>query len=511
MCRHRLGNTLRIISAAAVSTLLLGGIASAYEWKEDQSFYSRTFGYIVKYDIILPDGYTNYWRYPVLYLLHDRGVDYTSWRTNSALTNLVGGRAMIIVLPNGSNSWYEGLWFTCITGDVRQNVEATYATSPIRGVGGIGMGGYGAFLMGGLFTNLPSYWRVHSCSSMSGLFVEPSVSLALDGVVTQPTNILAERLSTNVTCQIPLFFDCGSNDFTNVWATDAYDLTQRNTSVYYELIRYGRGDGTNLFYRVPPGAHDWDYWNSNMPFHLDFHQRVFDTYPTIVVTSHVSGASITTSNPTVRVAGLVLARGGLSNIAWRLEANGGAQTGSAIGSNDWYADIPLRSGRNDLTFTATTSGGTSEWTSISLFKRNMIFRVRRVKVSKKQLTAKTSDITYGDGDSLLVAGDTNRIFSLDAFSYCLTSTYWKRANANIVSYHEHSSNTVVTVKVNGKAQKDYITYSIRARKSAPTNFFSGIQFLSNITLQTELGTYGDGTNLTLDAKGRFRYKGPWIF
>ncbi len=111
------------------------------------------------FNLILPldyDASTD--RYPVLYLLHGYGDDNTAW---SYMTNLSGYAAhhrLIIVMPDGSKSWYvnsaadpKAKFEDYIMKDLIGYVDSHYRTIPLRGnraIAGLSMGGYGAAFLG---------------------------------------------------------------------------------------------------------------------------------------------------------------------------------------------------------------------------------------------------------------------------------------------------------------------------------------------------------------------------
>lgn len=130
---------------------------------ETVEFYSPAVGRMMKFDIVFP---RDYWqsdkRYPVLYLLHGYMQNYTVWGRNLAAgfyaRNLDD---LILVLPDGGNSWYvnyavneEGQinnWEDHIVEDVIGYVDNNFRTEARRegrAISGLSMGGFGAFALG---------------------------------------------------------------------------------------------------------------------------------------------------------------------------------------------------------------------------------------------------------------------------------------------------------------------------------------------------------------------------
>src|SRR3954447_22092217 len=64
---------------------------------------SRAMAGTQKVDVLLPRGYdrSGRTRYPVLYLLHGAGGDYTTWVKRDHVANLIGSLPVIAVMPDG--------------------------------------------------------------------------------------------------------------------------------------------------------------------------------------------------------------------------------------------------------------------------------------------------------------------------------------------------------------------------------------------------------------------------
>ena len=111
----------------------------------------------MKYNIVLPESYeSSSERYPVLYLLHGLTSNYVAWSRMG--TSFYAGvvRDLIIVMPDGGNSWYvnwaandEGrrnAWEDHIIQDVIGHVDENFRTIARRegrAINGLSMGGYG--------------------------------------------------------------------------------------------------------------------------------------------------------------------------------------------------------------------------------------------------------------------------------------------------------------------------------------------------------------------------------
>ena len=130
---------------------------------ETVEFHSPAVDRRMKFDIILPAAYyVSDERYPVLYLLHGVMQNYTIWGRNLGAAFYVRNlNDMILVLPDGGNSWFinyassaEGQtnnWEDHIIEDVIAYVDANFRTLARRegrAISGLSMGGFAAFSLG---------------------------------------------------------------------------------------------------------------------------------------------------------------------------------------------------------------------------------------------------------------------------------------------------------------------------------------------------------------------------
>src|SRR2546426_6361924 len=71
-------------------------------------FQSKLVNATLPYNVILPPGYrqSRTTRYPVLYLLHGFGGHYSDWATRTNVADYATQYRLIVVMPEGNNSWY---------------------------------------------------------------------------------------------------------------------------------------------------------------------------------------------------------------------------------------------------------------------------------------------------------------------------------------------------------------------------------------------------------------------
>jgi diacylglycerol O-acyltransferase / trehalose O-mycolyltransferase len=93
--------------------------------------------------------------WPVLYLLHGSGDDYTVWTKNTDVEQATADAEAIVAMPDGgkcgnySNWWNQGkfgppAWETFHLTELRQILEHDYRAGPQRAIAGLSMGGFGA-------------------------------------------------------------------------------------------------------------------------------------------------------------------------------------------------------------------------------------------------------------------------------------------------------------------------------------------------------------------------------
>jgi S-formylglutathione hydrolase FrmB len=155
------------------------------------SHYSNVLNRTISYNVYLPPSYSESESkyYPVMYLLHGYGgsnTDWTSWGMQSIVDN-AGGKEMIIIMPNGFNSFYvdgyqSGIDYdTYMHEELIPHVESKYridtADGQNRAIAGLSMGGYGATYHGFKYPD-----KFSSAYSMSGAL---EVSINLSTIVDQ--------------------------------------------------------------------------------------------------------------------------------------------------------------------------------------------------------------------------------------------------------------------------------------------------------------------------------------
>jgi S-formylglutathione hydrolase FrmB len=250
----------------------------------DDSLQSTALGRVVAYRVLLPEGYDRTAkRFPVLYLLHGLDGHYDDWSTRTELAERVRRLPLIVVMPEGGDSWYtnaadgSGRFEDYIVDDLVHDVETKYRVIRARygrAIAGLSMGGYGAVKIGlkhpGLF---------QAAGSLSGAFdaTDPPFAASFPshtdemgrifgapGGDTRRENdvfLLAER--ANPATAPAIYVGCGESDRFLASNRRLVEILQRR-SLAYE-------------YHETPGGHTWDYWDRGIAAVLPWMMREFRT------------------------------------------------------------------------------------------------------------------------------------------------------------------------------------------------------------------------------------------
>jgi putative tributyrin esterase len=257
--------------------LVLIGVLIAFYYQRESKvhvetipFNSALIGRALPYDVVLPPRYglisSRRTRYPVVYLLHGWENHHNSWLNRTALLDYASEHQMIIITPEGNNSWYiDGATGTekyesYILQELIPDVDKRFRTVPnrsSRAIAGFSMGGYGAVKFGLKHPEVFSF-----VASMSGALDAPSrtddssIMKAfgeLSSAERQSNDVfrLAEEFPSNRISQLPYFYlDCGRDD---PWLSQ----NQRFAEI---LLRRK----IPVEFRQLPGNHVWPYWDKQV-------------------------------------------------------------------------------------------------------------------------------------------------------------------------------------------------------------------------------------------------------
>jgi S-formylglutathione hydrolase FrmB len=245
----------------------------------------------LKAAVVLPASYTKTQAlYPVLYLLHGAGGNFSTWLNKTPDKNLVKNLAdqynVIVVMPDGDiYSWYldsptnkESQFETYISQEVVAKIDVIYRTvrSPKgRLISGYSMGGHGAMYLAARHPDV-----FGAAGTMSGAMdmdfskfkiSKEQISSTQDrfekvlgtGDVKNEVfvkNSIVNMVDTIKKNAIPIVMDCGVDDF----------LIDLNRELHQRLL-YAR---VAHDYTERPGAHTWLYWENALPYQMLFFYNV---------------------------------------------------------------------------------------------------------------------------------------------------------------------------------------------------------------------------------------------
>lgn len=213
---------------------------------------------------------------PVLYLLHGYAGSHTAWQSITDLRPLSETYGMIVVCPDGENSWYwdspvnsASQFETFVSQELPAWVDAHYQTIPSRegrAVAGLSMGGHGA-----LWVATRHKDRFGAAGSMSGgVDIRPfpdswQMKEQLGEMKDNPERWDAHTVINQVDSlrdgELAIIFDCGYEDF----------FFGVNNALHAKLMKLGVGHD----FLVRPGGHTFAYWANSLPYQMLFFQRYF--------------------------------------------------------------------------------------------------------------------------------------------------------------------------------------------------------------------------------------------
>lgn len=230
--------------------------------------------------VVVPDQYArdaSTARFPVVYLLHGSGGNYTDWTANSSIGKLADRYHVILVMPDGGHeSWYidspfdpRSRYETYVGSEVVSYIDAhfrTVATRDARAITGLSMGGFGA-----LHIALDRPDEFGAAGSISGA-VDPRGSEDEPGIADvfgDPARhadfwnneTIVANAGTFGSAHIALTIDCGVND----------SLVESNRTLHEKLVELGVPHD----YAERPGGHTWTYWANAVQYQVLFFAGAF--------------------------------------------------------------------------------------------------------------------------------------------------------------------------------------------------------------------------------------------
>ena len=263
-------NRMKAIRICPVFLLLLTFCAVANGRVETVQLQSKLINTTLPYNVILPTDYdtSKSTRYPVLYLLHGLMGHYSDWVARTNIADYAADYRIIVVMPEGNDSWYINNYETYILQELIPDVQQRYRTIEARyarAIAGLSMGGYGAIKFG-----LKSPATFVFAASMSGVFSvtrltdkdipdswrESLKSFGGSDSQTRTANDLHEilqKLTAARVASLPYFyFDCGTEDSLLIFPSNR----ELAALMFEKKIPHE--------FRELPGDHSWAYWDQQV-------------------------------------------------------------------------------------------------------------------------------------------------------------------------------------------------------------------------------------------------------
>jgi enterochelin esterase-like enzyme len=228
------------------------------------SIASRAVGEELEVSVIEPAGESATKR-PLLVFLHGAGGSDESFLADPAVLDGIarlGEEAPVVAFPNGEESWWHerssGDWERYVVGEVIPAVSRRFDADPRRvAVGGISMGGFGAYHLGLAYPGRFCAVGGHS----AGLWSHPAEEFpgAFDDLADYQRNDVVGEVDADPGAfgETPIWNDYGDED----WFV-------AGNAAFADDLRRG---GAELTARVWPGGHDALYWDAHWPQYLRFY------------------------------------------------------------------------------------------------------------------------------------------------------------------------------------------------------------------------------------------------
>lgn len=244
---------------------------------------SQAMGRTIKNVVIKPEYYitdNQHARYPVLYLLHGATGCYSDWSKKTDLHPLANKYNVIIVCPDGQDSWYfdspvdpKMQFETYVSKELVEYIDSHYRTIAnryMRAITGLSMGGHGALFLA--FRHPDVFW---SCGSMSGnmdITQFPDSWHIKDRLGTYAGN--EQRWRDHAVCNLlGQVKDCPLKPAQNILIDDGLNdiFIKNNIAMHDKMVEMG----IDHDFTVRPGRHSWDYWVNSLDYHMMFFDKAF--------------------------------------------------------------------------------------------------------------------------------------------------------------------------------------------------------------------------------------------
>ena len=240
--------------------------------------YSAAMKKNIKAVVVVPDNYSKDKIYPVVYLLHGAGDNYSGWIKKAPTVAITADLyQQIIVCPDGnSTSWYfdspvnkDWKYETYVTKELIPFIDGHYQTirdRKGRAITGLSMGGHGALYLA--FKHQDLFGAAGSMSG--GVDIRPfpkswKIEQKLGSYAEYPENweknTVINMLHLLTPTALALIIDCGTEDFFYKVNVNLHDkLVERN--IPHDFI-------------IRPGGHTWPYWENAVKYQMMYMSLYF--------------------------------------------------------------------------------------------------------------------------------------------------------------------------------------------------------------------------------------------
>ncbi|PUV24590.1 esterase family protein [Sphingobacterium sp. DR205] len=252
-------------------------IASKAAKVDTLAIRSQRMDKVIKTVVILPKGYSESTKYPVLYLLHGYSGNYSNWVKNSNVAALADQYGYMVVCPDGGfGSWYWDItndrnyqYETFVSKELIDYIDGHYATVQDRrgrAITGLSMGGHGALSLaikhqelygaagstaGGVdFRPFPLNWEI-----------KDRIGNYADSTQAWDDRVVINMIPKLVNNQLRLIIDCGKEDF-------FYPV---NVALHDKLMYHN----INHTFVTSEGGHNWTYWSRSIIYQMAFFNDFF--------------------------------------------------------------------------------------------------------------------------------------------------------------------------------------------------------------------------------------------
>ncbi len=218
---------------------------------------------------------------PVLWLLHGKGDDHTTWSRKTSIERYANERGLAVVMPNGENSNYSNMahghpYYNYIAKELPELLGGMFNLSPRREdnfIAGNSMGGGGALKIG--LANPDTFSAIGCFSAGDVVFPfpnsKPGDKPEIDSLVYQfydgkeiegtEEDVLgsARKILENGLPAPRIFHAIGNNDF-------LLEHAHRTRDFFTSLD----GNPFDYTYIEDEGEHCWEYWDKHIVDFLEY-------------------------------------------------------------------------------------------------------------------------------------------------------------------------------------------------------------------------------------------------